>query len=124
MSLNYEENPNLQNVEVVYEHEVTADDLRKSTSRLIAIEKEKGMINFLVDTTGAKFAASFTDLYSLPTTQFIEEKADRLGRVAILLPTNSEAREAVQFYENVCKNRGWKVLSFSERQEAISWLTG
>ena len=124
MPWNYEENPKLQIVEVVYEGEVTADDLHKSTSRFIAIEKEKGMIKFLVDTTGSKFTASLTDLYSLPTTQFVEENADRLGQVAILLPTNPEAREAVQFYETVCKNRGWRVQTFSERQEAVNWLTG
>ena len=123
MPWSYKHNPTLQIVEVFYSGEITARDLGESSSALIALEKEKGMNWFLIDATEMKLTASLLDVYDLPTKQYLEESADRFGRVAVLLPSCSKTREAVQFYETVCKNRGWMVQVFSNRQEAIDWLT-
>ena len=123
MPWTYKHNPTLQIVEVVYSGEITARDLRESSSAFIALEKEKGINWFLVDATKMKLAASLLDVYDLPTKQYLEEEADRLGRVAVILPSCSKAKEAVQFYETVCRNRGWMVQTFSRRQEAVDWLT-
>ena len=119
----YEINPQLQIVEVVYEGEITARDLRESTSEFIALEKKKGMNRFLVETTRIKLASSLIDLYNLPSKQYLDEEADRLGRVAIVLPTCPKTKEAIRFYETVCRNRGWMVRAFLERKEALNWLT-
>ena len=119
----YEHNPTHQIIEVVYEGDITASDLRESTSELIALGKEKGINRFLVNSTGIKLDANLVDLYDLPTRQYLKEKADRQGRIAVILPTSARAREAVKFFETVCMNRGWLVQVFSERQEALDWLT-
>ena len=119
----YEHNPTLQIIEVVYAGDITARDLRESNSEFIALEKEKGMNRFLVDATGMKLDANLVDLYNIPTQQYVEEKADRQGRVAVLLPTSTRAKKAVEFFETVCRNRGWLVQVFSERQKALDWLT-
>lgn len=123
MPWTFEHNPALQIVEVVYAGEINAHDLHESSSAFIALEKEKGINQFLVDATKMKLNASLLDVYDLPTKQYLEEKADRLGRVAIILPSCSKTQEAVQFYETVCRNRGWMVQAFSTRQEAVDWLT-
>ena len=124
MPWTYKHNQTLQIVEVVYEGCITASDVREITSEFIALEKEKGLNRFFIDTTEMKLEASLLDAYRLPTEQYIEEKADRLGRVAIIPPTCPKSKEVVRFYETVCINRGWMVRIFSERQEAIDWLTG
>jgi hypothetical protein len=54
----------------------------------------------------------------------VEEAASRQAKVAVMLPASKEAREAVQFYELACKNNGWRVQVFSERQSALDWLAG
>ena len=119
----YEHNSALQIIEVIYTGDITASDLRESTSELIALGKEKGINRFLVDTTKMKLDAKLVDLYHIPTQQYVEEKADRQGRVAVLLPTSTREKKAVEFFETVCRNRGWLVQVFSERQEALYWLT-
>ncbi len=116
--------PTLQMVEVEYSGEITARDLHESTSKFISLEKEKGLNKFLVDTTDMKLASSYIDVYDLPTKQYLEEQADRQGRVAIIPPDCAKTRDAVRFYEDVCRNRGWMVQVFSNRQEAEAWLTG
>ena len=123
MPWSYKYNPTLKIVEVVYSGEITARDLGESSSALIALEKEKGLNWFIIDATEMKLTASLIDVYDLPTKQYLEESADRFGRVAVLLPSCSKTREAVHFYETVCKNRGWMVQAFSNRQEAVDWLT-
>ena len=124
MPWTYEHNQTLQLVEVVYKGYITASDLRESTSEFIALEKEKGLNRFLINTTEMKLDSSLMDIYKLPTEQYIEENADRQGRVAIVPPTCPRTKGAVRFYETVCKNRGWIVQVFSERQAAVDWLTG
>ena len=71
-----------------------------------------------------KLDATLVDIFNLPTKQYLEEGADRSARVALLLPTPPKEREAVEFYETACRNRGWNVRSFDERPAAIDWLTG
>ncbi len=123
MPWSYKEDPTSMIVEVTYTGKTTARDLRESTSALIALEKEKGKNRFLIDTTDMGFAASIMDIYDLPNKQYLEEGADRCGRVAVILPSSAKEKEAVQFYELVCMNRGWYVRAFPERQDAIDWLT-
>ena len=123
MPWSYDYNSKQQIVEVVYEGQVTANDLHESTTKFIGMEEEKGRNRFLVDATKMKIATSLMAIYDLPTKQYIEEKADRQGRVAVLLPEDPSAKEAAEFYETVCRNRGWMVRVFSERQDAIDYLT-
>jgi hypothetical protein len=124
MSWSYEHNPTLGVVEVVYKSEVSARDLRESTSELIELGKREGLNRFLVDAADMTLApsTSLVDAYDLPTRQYVEQGADRQCRVAIYLPDSARARDAVRFYETACVNRGWMVKVFSERQEAVKWL--
>jgi hypothetical protein len=124
MPWSYEINATLQIVEVLYEGDISERELRESNSELIGLQQDKGLNRFLVDATEVKLASSLMVFYDLPTKQYIEEQADRLSRVAILPPTDPDAREAARFYETVCRNRGWLVQVFSERQEAVDWMTG
>lgn len=124
MPFTYEHNRTLQIVEVWYSGKVTARDLQEATSQLIALEKEPCVNRFLVDAEAAEFSASLADLFNLPTKQYIEEGAERSGRVACLLPTSPKEKQAMEFYETVCRNRGWMVQVFAQRQDAIDWLTG
>ena len=122
MPWTYKENPPSSIVEVTVIGEITSDDLQELTSTLIELEKEKGSNGFLIDTTQMEFAASIVDLYKIPAIQYIEEGADRLACVAVILSDSIKEKEAVEFYETASINRGWNVRAFSERQEAIEWL--
>jgi len=121
----YEENPTLGIVEVAYTGPITQPELTESVSKLIALETERSMNRFLVDATAMELDPSLSlgDFFGIPTEQYVDEKADRQGRVALLLPTCPIARQAVQFYETVCQNRGWLVKAVSSREEAIAYLT-
>ncbi len=122
MPWSYEVDPVQHIVKVAYTGDVTKHELRESASECIAMEEKKGLNRFLVDTTEMKSVSSLMDLYDLPANQYVEENADRLGRVALVPPKSPKAREAVRFYETVCQNRGWMVQVFEKRHAAIEWL--
>ena len=115
--------PVQQIVELTYTGDITKRELRESASECIALEENKGLIRFLVDTTEMLSVSSLMDVYDLPVNQYVEENADRLGRVALIPPKSSRVKEAVRFYETVCQNRGWMVQVFEERHAAVEWLT-
>lgn len=110
-------------VEIVYEDETTAEDLRETTSACISMEKTQGINRFLVDCTSMRLSASVMDLYDLPDQQYVEEEADPHGRVAVIIPHGHPAEEMARFYETVCVNRGWMVRVFPSRASATEWLT-
>lgn len=124
MPWTYTVNRKLNIVEVIYAGNTSAQDLQESTSQFISMEKEQRVNRFLIDTSKMELTASLTDLYNLPDKQYIEEQAQRSGRVALVLATTAREKEAVKFYETACQNRGWNVKAFMQRRAALEWLTG
>ncbi len=122
MPWSYDIDPDQQIVAVVYTGDVTKRELGESASEFIALEHNKGLNRFLIDTTEMKSVSSLMDVYDLPVNQYVEENADRLGRVALIPPKASRAKEAVRFYETVCQNRGFMVQVFDKRNAAMEWL--
>ena len=61
----------------------------------------------------------------LAEVSFDDLPAPAVGRVAVavLLPASAREREAVEFYETACRNRGWDVSAFATSREAVAWLT-
>jgi hypothetical protein len=115
-------NSDLNMIEVSYTGKVTADDLHESTSIIIKLEKETGIHKILTDTSEAISAVTLSDLYDIPTKQYLEEAADREGHLAIILSKSPKEKEAAEFFQIVCRNGGWQVQTFADRQSAIDWL--
>jgi len=111
-------------VEMICNGPMTGVDLRESTTSCISLGREASSTKFLVDVSGVEIEASMLDLYELPARQYVAEGADRNSRVALIQPTSPAARDAIKFYETVCKNRGWIVQTFTNRQSAVEWLAG
>ena len=122
MPWTYVNNSDSTIIEIAYTGEVTGQDLRECTSAVIALEKEKGIHRFLVDTTDMTLTASKGEIYDIPAKQYFEEDADRRGHVAVILSNSPKVKEAAEFYETTCQNRGWLARTFPERSQAIDWL--
>ncbi len=43
-------------------------------------------------------------------------------REALVLPPGSMTAADVQFYEDACRNRGWNMRIFPDREHALAWL--
>jgi len=124
MAYTLEYNHTLRIVELVYTGRYTAQESQESTSKAIAIGKEHGDADALVDAAEVELAVSLFDLLDLPDRQYVEEGMNRRIRVAVVPPRLLKDKKDAQFYETACLNRGWQVRLFPNRDDAIEWLTG
>jgi len=115
-------NSELGFIQCTYTGLVTINEFKEATNKVIALSKSYKTNRVLIDDSKLEIAVSTAEIYKLPL--FYEDvNANRRSRMALILPTAPQAREDVQFYETVCRNRGWFIKAFNGRQEAIDWLT-
>ena len=101
---------------------VTGDELRASTSKCIAMQRDLGIKCFIVHADSSEIFATLFDLHDLAENQYHREGLDRGTRIAVVLPSSTSAREAADFYETVCRNRGWNTQIHPDPQSALEWL--
>ena len=117
-------NSKLQIIEVVYTGITSGEDLQESTSKAIAMTKEFGISEVLVEITDITLDVTTMDIFKLPAHQYRTEQLDYRTHVALILPCREKERQDALFYETVCLNRGWLVRTFETRDESIAWLKG
>lgn len=117
-----EYNSELGILQCTYEGQVNDVEFEEATIKAITLAKGNNTNLFLIDTLKWEGGATIVGLYKLPTLHD-ELSADRYGRVALISPpSDTPEEEAANFYETVCRNRGWNVKIFQNKPEAISWL--
>ncbi len=110
-------------VEVIYTGCLTGSDLQEAASSRIALARETNSTKILVDVSGIKeVQAGMMDVFNLPDELYEVRDACRQSEMALVMPTFQPGIDMAQFYETACKNRGWSVKTFKERQSAIDWL--
>jgi hypothetical protein len=108
-------------IQCVYIGNVTMDDFKEATKKSFALAKNHQTGKILIDNSKLEIIVSTTEIYELP--QFYDNiKLDRRSRWAIILPTVQPALRDVQFFETVCRNRGWSVKAFDNHENAMKWL--
>ena len=108
-------------IEIVHTGILSSENLQKATDDGVALHIESGVNSCLIDASEMEFVEAFVDLYELPD-QYAEGGVSRRIHIAMVLPKESTARKAAQFYDDVCRNRGWVTRPFDSREEAVKWL--
>jgi len=124
MPFTLKQDPALGLVEVTFTGLITGTDLRDAVSKCISLQKQTGTTRFLVEAFGCDVGATFFEIYDIPDKQSWKEEFNRQSRVAVILPDSAKTREAAQFYQTACQNRGWYTNLCLDRQSAMEWLTG
>jgi hypothetical protein len=110
-------------VESVYSGAVSPEELERAVVAAVDLARESGTWRFYTDVTGLTGGHSVGDLFA------VVGLLERLGlprtlREALLVLPTTVAGPDVQFYEDACRNRGWNVRLFTERERAFEWLNG
>ncbi len=122
MSWTLEYVPDLGIVQYKAMGRVTADEAKDATTKAINLARDYNTNLFLIDDLKWEGGESVVDLFGLPDL-YAELKVDPSSRAAIIMPPpgTAQARDEL-FCETVCRNRGWNVRTFQERDKAIKWL--
>ena len=87
----------------------------------VALGKQSDILLFLADCTALEGGHSLLDVFSL-LNMFESVGLDRRVKEAVLLGKSTPAADRLEFYETACRNRGYTVRLFSDRDEAVAWL--
>ena len=106
---------------VKYLGDFAAEELRAATLEIVNALVAKQTLRLLLDCYDAHFDVPTVAVYQLP------ELYDQIGvsrqvRCAVVLPKDGYRKEIFEFYEDVCRNRGYFVQLFPEKAPALAWL--
>ena len=108
-------------VKVVYEGTLAADELRAATHEILAAMLERKTTRALLDCYAAHMDVPVINVYQLPDL-YESRGITRHTRAAVVLPKDKYRLDIYEFYEDVCRNRGYNVKLFEDRAAAWEWL--
>jgi hypothetical protein len=108
-------------IEITYSGNVTTQELYMALENSVLISRENNINLFLADCTTMLGGHTVIDLYGL-ISMFETLKIDSEAKEAVIMTSLHETADEINFYETACKNRGFNVRIFKQREEAISWL--
>ena len=102
---------------------ITYEDFEKQTREAVELGRLKNARLGLSDCTRLTGNLDTLELFDFP------KMYERVGlpkshKLAILMSEELAASEGVEFFETVCRNRGWQIRVFSARESAFQWLLG
>jgi hypothetical protein len=109
-------------LEVVYEGTLPGPELRPATHRILSVMLEQKIDRVLLDCGDAHMEVPAMDVYDLPDVYTDRGISRRQVRAAVVLPKDGYKRELYEFYEDVCRNRGYFVKLFETAETAWEWL--
>jgi hypothetical protein len=115
-------NSKLRIVEATVLGVLSAEEFHSCTDEQLNLSAKHGIGSVLINTLELTSAELVMDIYDLPG-RYEDGGLSRSSRFALVLPKLRSLHGIVEFYDNVCNNRGWRVQSFATRDEAIAWLT-
>ena len=109
-------------VETVHRGDVTLADIKRGIELAAGLCLENDCASVLTDVSEGDHAQlSVLDVYAIPELLQGAGLSRRL-RIAVLRPSSEKGRDLAAFYETVSFNRGWQVVAFDSRADAIAWL--
>jgi len=101
--------------------EIVDEDTREKVAETVSLLDEHHSHLVLVDCSAAEIKASLPSLYRLP------DYATELGapwntRLAVVVSKTRFRMEVFEFFGLVCRNAGYDVRLFDDRQSAEAWL--
>ncbi len=108
-------------IECIFSGHVAPDGIIAAQIKVNRLSNENNCRRILVDDTKWKTTVSELDIYSWPKL-YEDLDVNRNNRIAVISPPTPAEQKSLQFYETVCRNRGWQISLFSTRQQALDWL--
>ena len=118
--LKFHVNPSF--VEVISRGKLTQEEQSQRDSEVHKLGRGNKPTFFLYNLLSTEIDASITELYQTPGLLEKEEQ-NRRNKAALLVQRDDKDWENLKFLETASLNRGWQIRVFSDRDEAISWLT-
>jgi hypothetical protein len=108
-------------VETRYEGILSPDELLAAVEETLLQGREHNVELFLGDCSTLQGGHSIVHLYDLALL-LQSRDIPRTVKEALILPVLDARKQEVDFWETFCRNRGYNVRVFSDRDKALEWL--
>ncbi len=109
-------------VQTVYAGALSRSELLAAVDATLDSAREQQSRLLFADCSALADGHSLFDLYDAAVTVSVTPHALPL-REAILMPDSAGASDRVTFWETAATNRGMQVKLFTDRDQALAWLT-
>lgn len=106
---------------VLIEGKLSASEVGEMTRESVGLASQEQATRIMLDCSKAQLDVPILDVYRLPDLYASRGISHRV-HAAVLLPKDGYRREVYEFYEDVCRNRGYFVQLFEDEDEAWRWL--
>ncbi len=106
---------------ILLEGPMSADEIAEMMRESVSTVAAQQVPRVLIDCGESRMSVPTLDIYKLPDL-YAASGVPRQLRVAIIPPHDGYKRKSYQFYEDVCRNRGYFVRLFEREAEAWSWV--
>lgn len=108
-------------IHTVYTGQVSPTDLGAAVMAVVGLAARHGARLFFTDLRQLEGGHSVFDLYALAETLH-ELPIPPDAREALVLPASPSTACDADFWETVCRNRGYEVRGFADPVAALAWL--
>jgi hypothetical protein len=108
-------------LEIVFGKDFQSNELPDLLKDTVVKLNQNNCLRVLADCSALEKTSSLFKIYDFPKL-YVAQGLDRRTKEAVLLPLAIKPREALKFYETVCRNLGLHVKAFDDRPAALEWL--
>lgn len=108
---------------VRFDGALTRQDCARATRRAVELMNAGSPQAFFVDVSMAHCTLGAGDIYAIPA-MWAHAAVHRGSALAMLVDPALDNQRDTEFFENTCRNRGWNVQVFADREAATDWLSG
>jgi len=108
-------------VEIIFSQDFQSNELPDPVKDVAFKLGQNKSLWVLADCSALEKTSSLFKIYDFPKL-YVAQGLDRRTKEAVLLPKALKPREALKFYETVCRNLGFHVKAFDDRPAALEWL--
>lgn len=109
-------------VHSVFVGELSRAELMAALAATLEATRSEQSRRVFADCSALTSGHSLVDLYDAAVSAAADPEALPL-REAVLIPKSEAAADLVSFWETAATNRGLQVRTFTDRAEALAWLT-
>lgn len=108
-------------LKVLIQGDMSGAEVTQMTRESVNLVAKQQVTRVMLDCAGARMDVPILDVYTLPDL-YSARGISRQVRAAVILPREGYRREIYEFYEDVCRNRGYFVKLFEDEAAAWAWI--
>lgn len=108
-------------LKVLIQGPISGAEVAQMTQESVGLVASRQVTRVVLDCAAAEMDVPILDVYKLPDL-YAARGVPRQVRAAVILPRAGYRLDIYEFYEDVCRNRGYFVKLFEREAEAWEWV--